>query len=303
MIDFENKKTAVALGTFDGLHKGHMAVINKAVIQRDNGLLPVIMLFSQHPAKYLTGAAPKELFTGNIKKREIEKTGCKPVIIPFENIHNMTAEEFFRHVLLKKLNVGFISCGFNFKFAKNGTGNTEVLSDLCRQNGVELSVAEEVDHASLPISSTRIRAAIADGDMENAAAMLGRYFSYDFTVLHGDSRGGKILGFPTVNQFFPKDFIVPKYGVYASFAIIDGKKYPAVTNIGVRPTIGNSLPRSETYIDGFSGDLYDKNPEIGLITYLRGERKFDSLDALAAQMAKDCCKSIEIFRKEGTKWI
>lgn len=302
MIDLKGQKTAVALGTFDGLHRGHMSVIKSAVIQKNNGLLPVIMLFSQHPAKVLTGTAPKELFSGNIKRRETEKTGCVPAVVSFEKIRNMSPEDFFCDVLLNRLNAGFISCGFNFKFAKNGSGNIKKLSELCHTYHIGLSVAEEVDHDSQPISSTRIRSAIAQGDIENANAMLGRYFSYDFTVVHGDNRGGKILGFPTINQFFPEDFVLPKYGVYASFAVIEGKTYPAVTNVGIRPTIGNSLPRSETFICGFAGDLYGSNIEVGLIAYLRGEQKFSSLDALAAQMNRDCEKSMAIFRKEENKW-
>lgn len=302
MIDLKGQKTAVALGTFDGLHRGHMSVIKSAVIQKNNGLLPVIMLFSQHPVKVLTGKTPKELFSGSIKKRETEKTGCVPAVVSFEKIRNMSAEDFFCEVLLNDLNAGFISCGFNFKFAKNGAGDITKLAVLCEKYHVGLSVADEVDYDSLPISSTRIRNAVAAGDMENANAMLGRYFSYDFPVVHGDNRGGKILGFPTINQFFPDNFAVPKYGVYASFAVVGEKTYPAVTNIGIRPTIGNSLPRSETFIYGFSGDLYESNTEVGLLSYLRGEQKFSSLEALAAQMQKDCEKSVAIFRKEENKW-
>lgn len=297
MTDFNGTKTAVALGTFDGLHKGHMSVINKAVAQRSNGLLPVILMFSEHPLKVLTGKAPKELFDGRIKEREITKTGCTPYTVSFEEIRNMSPEEFVTEILIKKLNADFISCGFNFRFAKNGMGNTEILSQLCKKYKIDLEIAQEVDFGSECISSTRIRNAIENGDTETANKMLGRRFSYDFEVVGGDHRG-RVLGFPTINQFFTDNFVIPKYGVYASATLIDGKWYPSVTNIGIRPTIGNSKPRSETCILGFSGDLYGTNTEVALISYIRPEIKFNDLEALTEQMKKDSEKAITIFNPE-----
>lgn len=300
MIDFKDKKTAVALGTFDGLHKGHMSVINKAVIQKDNGLLPVILLFSEHPQKSLAGNAPKEIFCGRIKQREIEKTGCIPYTVDFERIRNMSAEEFVKKILLDELNAGAVSCGFNFRFAKNGSGNTDILAHLCKKYAITFAVADEVDFGDECISSTRIRTAIENGEIEKANAMLARHFSYDFEVVNGDHRG-RILGFPTINQFFSDDFIVPCFGVYASAAFVDGKWYPAMTNIGIRPTIGNSNPRSETCILGYSGNLYGTNTEVALLSYLRGEIKFPDIEALTEQMKNDREKAIEIFNREQFK--
>lgn len=301
MRDNYGKKTAVALGTFDGLHKGHMAVINRAVVRGYSGLVPVILLFSNHPMETLCGVAPKELLTGDLKQREIEKTGCTPHVVSFAKIRKMTPEKFFTKILLEELNAEFISCGFNFRFGKNGAGDTKILAELCKKYNVELSVAPEVDFESRAVSSTRIRTAIAEGEIKKANEMLGRYFSYDFTVVHGDNRGGKVLGIPTVNQRFPDNFILPKFGVYASFTVVDGQVYPSVTNIGIRPTIGGDTAGSETYIIGFSGDLYGKNPEVGLITYLRDEKKFESLEELSAQMKRDGEKAEEIFNSEVTK--
>jgi riboflavin kinase/FMN adenylyltransferase len=137
--------------------------------------------------------------------------------------------------------------------------------------------------------------------MASANAMLGRCYSYDFEVMHGDERG-RILGSPTINQFFMKDFCVPEFGVYASYTIIDGKKYPSVTNIGVRPTIeGVSEKRSETNIIGFQGDLYGKHPEVFIVEKIRGELKFATLDDLSEQIAKDRELSVKIlkFRDKG----
>ena len=295
MTDFKNQQTAVALGTFDGLHKGHISVINKAVIQRDNGLLPVIMLFSSHPMKILTGKPPKELFSGEIKKREFLKTGCEIYKIPFEKIRNMSPEEFVRDVLKKELNASFVTCGFNFRFGRDGEGSPETLKALGEKYNIITQVANEVDFENECVSSTRIRKALGKGEAEKANCMLGRYFSYDFTVETGDKRG-RLLGFPTINQFFPESFVLPKFGVYASAAYAEGRWYPAATDIGIRPTIGNSAPRSETCILGYSGNLYGTNTEVALLSYLRGEIKFNSLEDLSKQMEKDAEKAKEIFK-------
>lgn len=295
MTEFKGKKTAVALGTFDGLHKGHLSVINEAVMQRDNGLLPVILLFSDHPSKIISGSAPKELFSGIIKEKEIMKTGCQKYIIPFEKIRNMTPGEFVRDVLKNELNAAFVSCGFNFRFGKNCSGDTQMLGELCKQYEITLAVSGEVKYNGEGISSTVIRKSIENGEIEKANSMLGRYFSYAFEVVTGDRIGGKILGFPTINQLFPEEHIVPKYGVYASAAVVEGKLYPAMTNIGKRPTVGGSHPRSETCILGYSGNLYGTFTEVKLISYLREEKKFPSLEALSEQMKKDSVKAKEIF--------
>lgn len=296
MTDFMKTKTAVALGTFDGLHKGHLSVINKTVAQKSNGLLPVILLFSEHPLKVLTANPPKELFNGKIKEREIEKTGCIPYTVSFDKIRNMSPEEFVTEILIKELNAGFVSCGFNYRFAKNGNGNIQILSELCKKYLISIEIAEKVDFNNECISSTRIRTAIENGNIETANNMLGRRFSYDFEVVGGDHRG-RVLGFPTINQYFPDNFVVPKYGVYASASQINDKWYPSMTNIGIRPTIGNSKPRSETCILGFSGDLYGTNTEVALISYLRPEIRFENLNELTEQMEKDSDNATEIFKK------
>lgn len=297
MTDLSNNQTAVALGTFDGLHKGHISVINKAVAQKSNGLVPVIVLFSSHPLKVLTGNAPKELFTGSIKEREIKKTGCIPYTVTFEEIRNMTPEQFVKNILIDKLNAKYISCGFNFHFGKDGIGNTDILSNLCKKYNITLEIANEVDFDDKCISSTRIRKAIENGEIETANEMLCRNFSYNFEVVGGDHRG-RVLGFPTINQYFPDTFTIPKYGVYASMTNVNDTWYPSMTNIGIRPTIGNSKPRSETCILGYSGDLYGTNTEVALLSYLRPEMKFENLEKLTEQMEKDSKDAISVFKGE-----
>lgn len=297
MVDFEGKKTAVALGNFDGLHKGHLAVINEAVTEKDNGLLPCIVTFDTHPQKTLTGNAPKKLMSESVFEKEAKKLGCRTVRLSFEEIRSMIPEEFFEKVLIEKLNAEFVTCGFNYRFGKNGTGNAELLKELCESHSIGFRCVDSVEIDGEVISSTRIRNAVCNGDIENANKMLGRYFSYDFEVVCGDRIGAKKLGFPTINQIFPADFIVPENGVYASAAEVDGKLYPAMTNIGKRPTVGGEELRSETCIIGFSGDLYGSHPEVKLIKYIREEKKFPSLEELSAQLKTDSAKAEEIFNE------
>lgn len=297
MTDFTGKKTAVALGNFDGLHKGHLAVINEAVIQKHNGLLPVVLIFNIHPRQKLSGNAPKKIMTVASQIKEISKLGATVEILDFEDVMNMSPEEFVRDVLIEKFNAAYVSCGFNFRFGKNGAGNTRILNELCEKHSVKLSVANEQTADGECISSTKIRNALQNGEIERANTMLGRHFSYDFEVVHGAGIGAKLIGFPTINQIFPEDHIVPKSGAYSSAAVIDGKLYPAMTNIGIRPTVGGTQTRSETFILGFSGDLYGTNTQVKLISYIREEKKFPSLEALSAQLKKDSVKAEMIYNE------
>ncbi|MBR3867940.1 MAG: bifunctional riboflavin kinase/FAD synthetase [Clostridia bacterium] len=297
MTDLKGIKTAVALGNFDGLHKGHLAVINEAVMEKHNGLLPCILTFDSHPQKTLKGSAPKKIMTRSLCEKTTAKLGCETIRLSFEEVRNMTPEEFFNEILIKKLNIGFVSCGFNYRFGKNGEGNAEVLENLCKKHKIGFSCVQGVDSDGDFISSTRIRQTIENGDIENANNMLGRYFAYDFEVVHGDRIGKKLLGFPTINQIFPEGHIVPKNGVYASATEVDSKLYPSMTNIGKRPTVGGEELRSETCIIGFSGDLYGTHPEVKLIKLIREEKKFPSLEALSEQLKIDSEKAERIYNE------
>lgn len=297
MIDLNGRKTAVALGNFDGLHKGHIAVINEAVTEKSNGLLPCILTFDSHPQKTLRGSAPKKIMTRSLCEKTAKELGCETVRISFEDVRNMSPEEFFNKILIKKLNVCFVSCGFNYRFGKNGVGNADTLRSLCKNAGIGFSCVGEVLYNDEPISSTRIRYAIENGDIENANNMLGRHFAYNTEVVHGDRIGKKLLGFPTINQLFPEWHVVPKNGVYASATEVDGRLYPSMTNIGKRPTVKGDELRSETCIIGFSGDLYGSHPEVKLIKLIRTEKKFPSLEALSEQLKKDSLTAEKIYNE------
>ena len=298
----ENKNgIALALGTFDGFHIGHKRVIENAIASNRK---PKVLLFNEHPQKVLKKKSPGELITETDKIKLLEAWGVEPVILNFGDIMSLTYEEFFYEIIVKKIGASVLSCGFNYHFGSKALGNTENLKALCEKENIELLVSEPVEYMGEPVSSTRIRNAIRNGNIEDANNMLGREFSYDFLVVHGDARG-RTIDSPTINQFFTEDFIIPQYGVYASYSVIDGKKYPSVTNVGVRPTIeGLSKERSETNIVGFAGDLYDKNISVHLLKKIREEMKFNNLDELKNQIAKDREVSKNISKENGViLWV
>ncbi|HZJ77330.1 MAG TPA: bifunctional riboflavin kinase/FAD synthetase [Clostridia bacterium] len=296
---YKRKKApcAVALGCFDGLHKGHMAVVRAALSFKDRGFAPHVLLFDIHPQKILNGGPPPELLTLENQKSIVKELGLEPMIVKFEKICKMSPEKFVLDFLVKKHNVAAICCGYNYHFGSNGLGDVKTLEKICTSNDIELRIASKVEYKGSAISSTRIRQAIVQGEIEDANAMLGRCFFYDFTVVSGD-KIGRLIGSPTINQHFPKRFIVPKFGVYASKTYVNGSWQASVTNIGRRPSFASDELRSETCILGFSGDLYKTNTTVCLLKYLRGEEKFANLDELKAQIKKDSASALKVFEKK-----
>ena len=285
----------VALGTFDGLHLGHKAVITAEKTEYQRKLA---LMFTKHPQLSLKGEAPGALITPEKEKEILSGWGVTAEYVDFSQICNLTPEAFVDDILIKKFNASSVACGFNYRFGKDASGDAKALLRLCAEREIKVTVVDAVEYENETISSTRIRQALREGRMKDVKNMLGRYFSYDFLVVHGDERG-RVLGSPTINQFFDEGFAVPRFGVYASFTVVDGKKYPSVTNIGVRPTFKNSEKRSETNILGFNGDLYGKHPEVFIVEKMREEMKFSSLDELKSQIDKDKESALAILKGEN----
>lgn len=294
-----DEKTAVALGSFDGLHKGHKSVIACALSYKERGFVPTVLLFDAHPLSVLKGEAPPEILQKSLREEILSSSGVNTDYISFLEISKLTPEEFFENIIIKKLNAGAVCCGENYKFGKGAGGDTALLGKLCERNGILFEAVPLVSFENEPVSSTRIRNAVSSGEIEKANAMLDREFSYKLKVEHGSSRG-RNLGTPTVNQLFPENFLIPKEGVYASAAVVDGTLFPAVTDIGTRPTFNGEGVRSETFIIGFEGDLYGKDIEIRLRTFLREEIRFESEKELTAQIEKDARTAEENFLRGDT---
>lgn len=276
----KNLCPAVAVGTFDGIHSGHKRVLEGAVL---SGHFPVALVINRQKEKN----SPPTLITKRRRDELMEGLGIKCILdIDLEDICFLSPEEFAENFLLKALGAANVSCGFNFRFGKNAAGDTALLKSLCEQRGIGLCIAPPENYEGAPISSTRIRAAVEEGRTLDAAKMLSRYFSFDFPVLQGD-RIGRTLNMPTINQVFPKGFILPRVGVYAVNVNICGKNYKGVCNIGPRPTIDRTEFRAETNIIGYSGDLYGKRPTVSLVEYIRETKKFPSLTALREEVARN----------------
>jgi riboflavin kinase / FMN adenylyltransferase len=264
----------VAIGTFDGVHLGHREVIRGS---------DTVLTFDPHPLAVINpDATPKLISTFNVKKDLIAGLGVEElVVIPFDNgFASLTAEEFVREVLIERLGATRVSVGDNFRFGQRAQGTPEFL----REHGeFETRVATLVEASGETISSTQIRGLVAAGEVAKAAKFLGGPFLFEGEVVAGDRRGRE-LGMPTANIVPDEHYVVPGHGVYAAWA----HGYPAAVNVGVRPMFetGRGL-LVEAHLIGFEGDIYGETLRIAFLERLRGERTFESVDELVAQMNRD----------------
>ncbi len=284
--------SAIALGFFDGVHLGHQAVIHTAVeYARQNGLESGVFTFSLPMQNSLKGG---RIDTQNEKLACVRSLGVQHYMEPaFEEFRDLTPEQFVLDVLIGMYKAKALFCGDNFTFGKKAAGNVELLKKLCQPRGVQVCVVPMALHDGQNVSSTRVRAALEAGDIPLANALLGRPYRIDFPVRRGQGLGSK-LGFPTINQVYPAGYVMPKFGIYITRVLVDGKWYAGATGMGTRPTVNESGegPTCETFIPDFSGQLYGESPILEFYRYIAPSRKFDTLDELkacvfdAAQQAK-----------------
>ena len=285
------ENTAVAMGLFDGVHHGHRAVIRCAseAAKRFPGTEPAVFTFDTATVTSKGESGVEYIFSREMKLKIIEGLGVKYIYSPdFMNFKNLSGEEFVQLVLCDKLSAKFAVCGEDFRFGKNASCGTAELDRLCRKHGIELITVPPVQqNDGRKISSTVIRELVKSGEIETANELLGTEFAMRLPVAYGKQLGRE-MDFPTINQYFPKRQVLPKFGVYASKTEVNGRLYKSVTNVGIKPTVGSSAPLAETYIIDFPGeDLYGETLKVSLTKFIRPEMKFSGIDELKSQIAKD----------------
>lgn len=280
----DKKGTAVALGTFDGLHIGHKAVLSAALKFTDCDAVAVT--FGEPPKRHTSGEFVPMLMTAAEKNRALREMGFSAVdVLDYDKVRDIPARDFL-DMLFKKYDIKAVTCGFNYRFGAGGSGDAALLTAYCHEHKAEAVVCPASTVSGQTVSSTLIRELISDGKIPFANTLLGRRFSISGKVIHGDARG-RTIGFPTVNQLLDPEIVTPLFGVYATAVTVGGRMYPAVTNIGIRPTFLLKKPMSETNIIGFEGDLYGDDIRVELLSFLRPETRFDGIDQLKAAIAND----------------
>ncbi len=288
------KGLTIALGSFDGVHRGHAALINAAIENaRKNDRPCAVWTFSDDPGVLPEKLGMRSLTTLPEKLSSLSELGVDYAILAdFADVRGLSPEKFVKELLIGECGAKTLVCGFNYSFGKNGVGSSETLKALAD----DCIVVPPINADGMPISSSSIRHLLESGDTETAASLLGHPFFLDAPVMHGKELG-RTLGLPTINQDFPSGKLVPLHGIYASLVTIDGKKYVGASNIGVRPTVDSSdRVNCETHILGFSDWVYGKTVRVELFKRLRGEMKFSDVDALKTQIERDSNTALDYFK-------
>jgi len=293
----DQRGASVAMGNFDGLHRGHQAVIDIARAQGRLGLVT----FEPHPRQvFVPDAPPFRLMNAESRANRLAKLGVLDLYeLPFtRQIASLTPEAFARDVLADGLGVANVVVGTDFKFGKGRAGGALDLAAMGRDFGFGVTIADLVrDGAGMEVSSTAIRQALAEGRPRDASGMLGHWHRIDGEVVHGEKRGRE-LGYPTANMSLA-GLHLPKLGVYAvKVTILTGPQagnHIGAASLGVRPQFGGTVPNLESFLFDFTGDLYGHHLSVALVDYLRPEMRFDGLQGLMDQMAADCRQARDIL--------
>lgn len=282
--------SCVTIGNFDGVHIGHQRLLSRV---RDRavsiGVPSVVITFRPHPQRFFTGRKTPPFITLYEQRTElIGRLGVSWLLcLEFnQKLAGMSPEDFVQTILVDGLNVRELIIGYDYAFGKGRKGNYQLLSELGRKWDFSVEQLEPVMIDQAIVSSTRIRDMVEAGDVWNARPLLGRFYRVAGTIVHGQNRGGRLLGFPTANVNLV-DELFPKTGVYCCWAELEGRVYEAVANIGYNPTFGNDVLSVEVHILNLDEDLYGRELKVHFVQRLRGERKFAGLDELKAQIAKD----------------
>lgn len=297
-MDAADKGATAAIGNFDGVHLGHQSVL-KVAAQAANAPLGVVT-FEPHPREYFAASSPPfRLMNAAARAHRLETLGVERLYeLRFnDRLAELTPEAFCADILSAELGLTHVTVGADFCFGKNRAGDVSLLQRLGPELGFGVTVAEQVKTSGIAVSSTKIRQALSEGRPQDAATMLGHLHRIEGPVIRGDQRGRE-LGYPTANMSLDGLF-PPKFGVYAvKVDVLTGEhagQYLGVSSAGVRPMFGENHPNIETYVFDFKGDLYGAELSVALVDYLRPEQKFDSIDALIAQMNADSATARKVL--------
>ncbi len=290
--DMGGQRTAIAIGVFDGVHRGHVSVLRR-LHERAEGMPVIAMTFAVHPDEVVTGfPAPPALAPLD---RRIEMLGGLEVdgvaVIEFdEGVRQLSPDEFIKRYIVDGLNASLVSVGEDFRFGYQAEGNVDTLRLRGGEYGFDVVVTPIVDIHGTEVRSSAIRAAVASGGVALASSMLGRPFEIEGTVVAGDLRG-RTIGFPTANITMPDCLVRPATGVYAVRCDVDGTQYLGVSNVGTRPTFGGGEETIEVHLLDIDEDLYGRTMRVRFVDRLRSERQFESVDALIAQIEMDIAEA------------
>lgn len=294
------EETAVALGKFDGIHLGHRELLKLALEKKKEGLKTAVFTFSPSPMVFFQGGECKELSTLEEKRQVFQAIGVDYLIEYPLNKESaaISPEDYIRNILLGRMKMKYIVSGSDVSFGDHGRGDAALLKAFSEKYDYEVELIEKVICDGVTVSSSEIRNMILRGNMEKAGKYLGSAYSVSGEVVHGNALG-RNLGFPTVNIWPDQNKILPPNGVYFTLVEVDGNKYPAITNIGSKPTVSEQRKINvESHILNFSQDVYGKNIRVELLKYQRGEQKFSSLEELIAQIDADKKAAYAYFENE-----
>ena len=283
------EESAITLGKFDGIHKGHQKLMKKVLEKREAGLKSVVFTFGQMPGTVFLGNKGRTILTKEERQRHLESMGIDYMVeCPFvPQIIQMEPEKFIEEILVNQLHVKYVAVGPDFRFGHNRKGDCRMLQELSSVYGYEVEVLEKECLDDKIISSTYVRDMLEKGEMESVANLLGYPYYVAGTVIHGHKIGRRI-GIPTTNLLPDEEKMLPPNGVYLTKTLFEGKEIVGITNIGVKPTIsGEQAKGIETHLFEFDGDLYGKELTVEFYAFHRPEQKFESLEQLKAQLAED----------------
>lgn len=291
----EQRKRIFALGFFDGVHLGHQALLEACTRwQQNQGWEVACITFDRHPMSLFSDTPPVLINSLEDRKALLRRYGVQYMHTVAVDAASMGVDwQDFLEQLCQKGAEGFV-CGYDFRFGRGGAGTAQKVQSFCAERGLAAEVVPEQSYGGVRISSTHIRSLIESGDVKTAAEFMGHRHILSGEVVPGRQLG-RTIGIPTANILIPEGVVVPKLGVYACVAQTDGQQFAAVTNIGSRPTVGGHQVRAESWLHDFDGDLYGKKLTLEFAEFLRPERKFDSLEALKAQIYADAAKITEIL--------